>query len=138
MNDLWKKSSKEKRQVKIFICQYYLPVIKRTFCVQNCIEDQLLHHPFSASKHYPFVHMTGFCNLKALKFSSLLSAKVNCNESTKSFLVKLLIRDFFYLVGSIFLFFPTMSLWLKEIFTMSSVILAIPLPFMLDAVVSIL
>lgn len=40
--------------------------------------------------------------------------------------------------GFFFPSLPTVRLWLKEIFTVSSVILALPLPFMLDAVVSVL
>lgn len=91
-----KSPAKKKKQVKIFICQYHLPVVNRVFHVQNCIEHQLLCHPLSASKDYPFVHIKGICNLKALKCSSLLSAKVGWIH--RIFLVKLLIHDSFYLV----------------------------------------
>lgn len=41
-------------------------------------------------------------------------------------------------LGGFFPSFPMVSLWLKEIFSMSSVILVLPLPFMLNTVVSIL
>lgn len=95
-----------KEQVKNFVCQYYLPVKRRAFCVQNCRvqHTKLLCRPLSASKLYPFVRITGIYHLKAPKCSSLLSAKVKWDESTKSFQLKLLIHDSFYLFGFGFFF----------------------------------